>query len=212
MTARGEDGSAGGLYIAAKGGHNAESHNHNDVGNVLVSKDGRPVIVDAGVETYRAETFNEHRYEIWTMQSKYHNVPMVNGVMQAPGKQYAAKDVAYVADDAMAQLTLDMADAYPKEAKLASWRRAITLHRGQRVEIVDRYEATEPLRSLTLTLLTPYEAAMAEPGDLRLSEAPLTDGRMSGAANLAMTPKRLRSAQRRSYWRTPVFSPSGAPR
>jgi hypothetical protein len=40
MTARVREGSAEGLYLAAQGGHNAESHNHNDVGNFIVYANG----------------------------------------------------------------------------------------------------------------------------------------------------------------------------
>jgi hypothetical protein len=38
--ARLRQGSVNGLYFAALGGHNAESHNHNDVGNFVVYLDG----------------------------------------------------------------------------------------------------------------------------------------------------------------------------
>ena len=61
--------------MAAKAGNNADSHNHNDVGSFTVYKDGRPLIIDLGVETYRAKTFSDKRYEIWTMQSQFHNLP-----------------------------------------------------------------------------------------------------------------------------------------
>ena len=47
-----------GLYLAAKGGHNAESHNHNDVGNFIVYSDGRPLLIDVGVGTYTSKTFS----------------------------------------------------------------------------------------------------------------------------------------------------------
>ena len=77
MAARSKDGSAEGLYLAAQGGHNAESHNHNDVGNFIVYADGQPAIIDVGVETYTAKTFSSQRYEIWTMQSAYHNLPSI---------------------------------------------------------------------------------------------------------------------------------------
>ena len=41
---RGErTGTADGFYFAAQGGHNAESHNHNDVGNFVVYANGKPV-------------------------------------------------------------------------------------------------------------------------------------------------------------------------
>ena len=110
MVARDSAGNADGFTLAAKGGHNAESHNHNDIGNFVVYRDGKPLLVDAGVETYTAKTFGPNRYDIWTMQSAYHSLlPTVDGVMQSPGREYAAADVSYRADDAVAELSLEMA-------------------------------------------------------------------------------------------------------
>jgi len=85
MTARERSGSDLGLYLAAKGGHNSESHNHNDIGNFIVFANGQPMLIDAGVGTYTAATFGANRYSIWTMQSAYHNLPTVNGIMQQAG-------------------------------------------------------------------------------------------------------------------------------
>jgi len=56
MAARIKEGSPQGLYLAAQGGHNGESHNHNDVGNFMTYADGKPAIIDVGVETYTAKT------------------------------------------------------------------------------------------------------------------------------------------------------------
>ncbi|NLC47252.1 MAG: heparinase, partial [Firmicutes bacterium] len=64
MAAREQPGSSKGLYLAAKGGHNEESHNHNDVGQFLVYLDGNPVLIDPGVGEYTAQTFSHRRYEI----------------------------------------------------------------------------------------------------------------------------------------------------
>lgn len=63
------------FVLAAKAGNNADSHNHNDVGSFTVYKDGQPLIIDLGVETYTGKTFSDKRYEIWTMQSQFHNLP-----------------------------------------------------------------------------------------------------------------------------------------
>ncbi len=87
-------GSAAGLALAVKGGHNGEHHNHNDVGSFVVASDGVPVIVDAGRPTYTAQTFGPDRYAIWTMQSGWHNVPVIGGREQLPGREHAARDVA----------------------------------------------------------------------------------------------------------------------
>jgi hypothetical protein len=66
-------------FIASHGGNNAESHNHNDVGDFIIYADGAPVIIDAGKGTYMAITFSKNRYTLWYNTSPYHNVPLVNG-------------------------------------------------------------------------------------------------------------------------------------
>ncbi len=81
---------SGEWYCAAKGGHNSESHNHNDVGSFMLYYGAVPVLMDPGCGVYTANTFNEHRYEIWTMQSDWHNLPKINGVSQHEGFDFRA--------------------------------------------------------------------------------------------------------------------------
>ena len=54
------------MFVAAKGGFNNESHNHNDVGTFSLYVNTIPVIIDAGVGTYTKQTFGKDRYTIWT--------------------------------------------------------------------------------------------------------------------------------------------------
>ena len=82
-----------GWFLATKGGFNNESHNHNDVGTFSLYVNTIPVLIDAGVGTYTRQTFSSERYTIWTMQSNYHNLPMINGVPQSFGQNYKATDV-----------------------------------------------------------------------------------------------------------------------
>jgi Heparinase II/III-like protein len=162
MTARSVEGSTKGLYLAAKGGHNAESHNHNDVGNFIVYADGEPVLIDVGVETYTAKTFSSRRYEIWTMQSAFHNLPTVNGTMQKDGRAFQARDVRYRADAGRAVLDLDIAAAYPPEAGIVTWKRRLTLERGKRVVVADAYSLKEGGAPIDLSFMSrrrPEEAA-----------------------------------------------------
>ncbi|MBM4029032.1 MAG: hypothetical protein FJ280_27090, partial [Planctomycetes bacterium] len=171
MTARCAEGTTKGFFLAAKGGHNAESHNHNDVGNFIVYRDGRPILIDAGVETYSRKTFSGQRYEIWTMQSAYHSLPTIDGVMQSPGRQFAARAVRYEADDNHAQLQLDLAAAYPKQANLQSWLRTIRLHRGRDIVVTESYSLAKPAKEITLSLLTPCRVRVAKEGQLLLETA-----------------------------------------
>ena len=184
FAARDNEGSTDGLYVAAKGGHNQESHNHNDVGNFIVYTDGNPVIIDAGVETYTAKTFGPQRYEIWTMQSAYHNLPTVNGIQQAPGREYAAKEVSCTSGDASVRFELDISGAYPSDAAINTWRRSIALNRGKNVVVTDTYELASLTGGLSLGLLTPCDVSQPDRGIVVLDEAPLVDGRTSGSARV----------------------------
>ncbi|MFJ3421862.1 heparinase II/III family protein [Streptomyces sp. NPDC086082] len=155
LVSRTQEGSGNGLLVAAKGGHNDESHNHNDVGTFIVAVDNRPLIIDAGVGTYRRETFNEDRYSIWSMTSEYHNVPVVNGFGQLPGRSFRATSVRARHDANTDELTCDMASAYPPQADLESWFRTVRLVRGpdERVEVSDSWRSLAAAPSLDLHLL-----------------------------------------------------------
>lgn len=169
MGARSFEGSPRGLYLAAKGGHNDESHNHNDVGNFIVYADGYPAIIDVGVETYTAKTFSSRRYEIWTMQSAYHNLPTINGVMQKNGREYRATDVSYQATKDMAAFSLDISKAYPEQARVKSWKRTITLKRGNQVIINDRYRLDEAIKALQMNLMSWRKPELESEGKIRLT-------------------------------------------
>ncbi len=180
MVARDQAGSSGGWFVAAKGGHNDESHNHNDIGAFVVYLDGAPLLVDAGVETYTAKTFSEQRYEIWTMQSDYHNLlPTVDDVQQLPGPRYAARDATMENNGPHASFSLEIAGAYSSEAKLASWRRTVRLERGKGVQISDAYTLTAAVGNLRMSLLTPCAVDLTTPGQVRLSPRGFGEGRMS---------------------------------
>lgn len=136
-----QDGS--GLTLVAKGGHNDESHNHNDIGSFIVALHGVPVVVDAGRPTYTLQTFSDRRYDIWTMQSAWHNVPAPGGAEQAPGRQYAARDVNWDVGEVATRFEAELADAYP-DALLESWRRTVSLDRSDGVvELLDTWRFTQ---------------------------------------------------------------------
>lgn len=165
LTARERPGHHTGLYLAAKGGHNAESHNHNDVGTFIVAHDGRPLLIDVGVESYTRKTFGPERYSIWTMRTSFHNLPTVNGVEQHAGRQFAATDFATDTTDGRAQLSLDLVDAYPDEAGIVSWRRLMRLDREPaRVIVADHWSLRPEVNAIDLTLMTGDEPDVSMSG------------------------------------------------
>ena len=115
-----------GLYVALKGGHNKESHNHNDVGSVIVYADGKPVFIDPGTCTYTNRTFTNERYNFWPMCSDFHNCATFNGVTQQPGQQACSGEMVFDAEKNI--MSLDLVNAYPTEANLSAYTRTVELN------------------------------------------------------------------------------------
>ncbi len=141
--ARDEAGTSDGFFFAAKGGHNAESHNHNDLGTCVLYVNGEPCLVDIGRETYTMKTFSSRRYEIWTMQSQYHQLPKINGVDQMQGREFQAENTTFSADENKAVFSTDIAGAYPEEAAVEKWVRSYRLDRGEKFTVSDNYKLSE---------------------------------------------------------------------
>lgn len=150
---------SGSLFAAMKGGHNDESHNHNDVGEVVVYADGEPLFIDPGVGEYTSKTFSNDRYSIWTMQSGYHNLPQINGCDQRNGKDYKAT----VVSSSKSNLTLELAAAYPEEAAVGSWQRTVSLHKKE-VRITDSYRLKAYKKPTCLMLMTTVRPDVSRPG------------------------------------------------
>ncbi|MBO3083430.1 heparinase II/III domain-containing protein [Cellulomonas fengjieae] len=155
-------GSTRGLAVALKGGHNAESHNHNDLGSVVVAVDGVPVVVDPGRPTYTAQTFGPDRYALWTMQSSWHSVPEVRGTPQRDGAQHRATD-AHVSEDGT-RARLDLTAAYPTE-ELSRWTRTVTLDRvASTVRVEDDWDVTPEGSGTVVHWVLAGEVDASEPG------------------------------------------------
>ncbi len=80
--------------FAAKGGNNAEQHNHNDCGSYILNIDGAPVVVEIGAPEYTKDFFRENRYQYLAARTLGHSLPIVNGREQAAGPQYASKVIS----------------------------------------------------------------------------------------------------------------------
>lgn len=162
------------LYLAVKAGDNADSHNHNDTGSFTVYKNGQPLLIDVGVESYTKKTFSPQRYEIWTMQSAYHNLPTVNGVMQKDGEQYCASEVKYSFSDARCEIEMNLANAYPPVSGLRYYRRSAVLQKGKEIVIRDSFafkgESGLDSSSVVLSLMT-YEKPVLLPQAPQLAES-----------------------------------------
>ena len=128
-------------FVAAKGGNNAESHNHNDIGNFIVYHNNQPVVIDLGRDTYTSKSFSNQRFELMNCRSAYHNVPIINGLEQKDGKKYRADKVSHVFSEGISSLTLNLEKAYTEAAHVDKWQRTIVLDREYNwVEVTEQYK------------------------------------------------------------------------
>jgi hypothetical protein len=185
--------------LAVKAGNNGESHNHNDVGSFTLYKNGRPFIIDVGVETYTAKTFSPQRYDIWTMQSAFHNLPTFGGVMQAAGAEFAARDFVTEFSEEQAEVSFDIAGAYPAVARVEHYRRRVRLLRGSHVEVVDDYQGGQ---EAVLSLMAAEKPAVT-PGGLIF--AGLGEIACEGAGEPAIEAITIDDARLRQSWPPVIY-------
>ncbi|MBE5947426.1 MAG: heparinase [Lachnospiraceae bacterium] len=155
------------LFLAVKAGNNADNHNHNDTGSFTVYKNGKPFLIDVGVGTYTAKTFSPQRYELWPMQSAYHNLPTINGVMQKDGRDFCASDVEYKFADSSAHISMDIAKAYPKEAGISFYKRSVDFKKGEAITITDNFKFEASSGKVVLSLMT-YEKPVVSDGNIKV--------------------------------------------
>ena len=200
------------LFLAVKAGDNADSHNHNDVGSFTVYKDGLPVFIDIGVESYTKKTFSPQRYEIWTMQSAWHNLPSFDGVMQKDGEHYHAADVSYSLEDS--SISMDIAPAYPSGSPVASYRRRARLYKEEKIHITDTFSFRDDMPHQVVLSLITYEkpqiiSELSERQEISIPSAAdgkdparlfLSGGRVAAIEEIPITDARLAIA-----WKHPIY-------
>ena len=198
LVARESDDTGKGFFLAFRGGNNGESHNHNDLGSVIVFKNGEPVLVDIGVETYCKKTFSPQRYEIWTMQSSYHNLPDFGGVMQHDGRAYRSENEIYDPKTGGAKITLT--HAYPAEAGLEEYTRAAVIDEGM-IIITDKVSLKNPT-DVTFHFITPRHPEKLSPTRLELAAGcvlSFKEGAEVEIERCSMTDNNLRRAWGQDY-------------
>ena len=195
----------GSYALGAKAGSNADSHNHNDVGSVTLYKNGAPLLIDVGVETYSKKTFSPQRYEIWTMQSSWHNLPEFDPegtqYQQHPGAEFTARDVTV--SNALDSITMNIAPAYGAVPGLSFYRRRVQLGEN---ELTVQDETDYP-HTVALTLMSVEKPAV---DGNTVQFGTLAAAHIKGAARIAteavpITDPRLRQAWPDTLYRTRIY-------
>ena len=174
----------GEFCAAIKGGHNAESHNHNDVGNCIILHNGKPIFIDIGAPTYTKDLFSSKRYEVFPTASEYHNLPIVNGHTQKVGADYRAN--RFVADENGA--SVEYTSAYSNETVHSCVREinvtenSVSLHESIKAngEIRLQYYMAKQPQMLENNTLALEGVNITLPSDVNCSieAVPLTDAKI----------------------------------
>jgi len=149
VVSRDRESSTQGLFLAAKGGHNQESHNHNDVGSFIVFKNGIPALIDIGAATYIKNYSGS-----WVKQSEYHNLlPVINGDGQHKGRKYSASNVRYSKKSKEVVFSQDISKTYSENTGIKKWERTFTHRKGKSIVISDNYELDKQPDSVWLPMI-----------------------------------------------------------
>jgi hypothetical protein len=153
------------VCFAAKGGHNGEPHNHNDLGSFILHVGGETLLADLGRGEYTRQYFCEaERYQFLCTSSRGHSVPIIGAGYQKAGAKFAAARVTVATDPEADRMQLELAGAYgiPDLQTLRrefSWtkrdysRLRLTDHFGFRpypLPVTERFIAVYPPETLAL--------------------------------------------------------------
>ncbi|KAB8143067.1 hypothetical protein F8S13_12590 [Chloroflexia bacterium SDU3-3] len=154
------------LAFSAKGGHNGEPHNHNDLGHFILHVGGESLLADLGPGIYTRQYFGGQRYEDIHASSYGHSVPLINGQPQQVGRRYDARVLHYERQPAGVRFVLDLTHAYASD-ELDSLIRSFDWqidHEAQAATMVlrDSFRLSAPPTSLEECLISLRKPTLAE--------------------------------------------------
>lgn len=136
--------------FAAKGGHNAEEHNHNDIGSFIITHKEQCIFADLGAPEYNADTFGIDAYDHNLNKSSLgHSVPVINGTIQKFGREYCGnlnveKNI----------VSIEFANAYPE--KIKSLNRKFELLEDK-IILCDKFDGAKNVTERFVTEIEPVE-------------------------------------------------------
>lgn len=161
---------AGAFCFAAKGGHNGEPHNHNDLGHFILIADGDTFAADLGSGEYTADYFGAGRYRYDCNGSQGHSVPIINGRHQAEGERHAAVVLEAATGGTRDELRLDLTGAY-EEPGLKRFTRSFVWDKMElpALELTDEFRFVLQPEALAERVVTPLRPVMNGNGEVLLA-------------------------------------------
>lgn len=189
------------ICASLKGGHNAECHNHNDLGHFTLFAENQPLIIDTGTAHYSRTHFSDQRYTLWTHNADGHNGLIFSSGAQQEGRNYhtPAPQIDHIGNRTV--VNLDLNRAYRAETGLINYTRTLDLPTtGMPLTIIDSFSCRQAV-SAEIHLLTPQPVDAATDGTLVFSLAggsrfrlALSGWVFSHSKTIAITDDRLRQS------------------
>ena len=163
---------AGAFSFAAKAGHNAEPHNHNDIGQFMLLADGETFVADLGSGEYTKEYFGAGRYTYDCNGSQGHAVPIVDGALQEAGEESAARVLEAAVGGEEVRFRFEMAAAY-RLPHLQSLVRSFAWRKRELpvLELTDEFRFAEAPGSVIERIIALRPPEPMEGGVVRLAGA-----------------------------------------
>ena len=189
-----------GITFAIKGGHNGESHNHNDAGSIILYKGKKPCLIDIGVETYTKTTFSKDRYTLLPMRSSYHNVVNFPPLEQHDGEEYRAETLMMSEKG----VSFDLTGAYESGKGLRKYARSVLFDKGI-ISIAEIFDSDNPA---VLSLLSTEKPVIRSRSVRWESFKASFSGKITGSVEtIEITDARLRIAWPKRIYRALITLP-----
>lgn len=150
--------------FAAKGGHNYEPHNHNDLGSFMIAVGDDIPLADLGAPEYIKYDHYDDRKVNLNFSSKGHSVPIINGEYQALGENFKA--IVTKKDNNL--FSLDLQGAY-KKGLVTRYNRTFTVNEDG-VTIKDIFYYSKQTENITERFVTRTKPKISD-GEVDLGSA-----------------------------------------
>lgn len=138
--------------IAIKAGHNAENHNHSDVGTYIIVFDKDLISGDIGAPSYTAGAFSPNNK---ARSSWGHPVPRVNGSLQSNGYDFSGKITETEFSRDQDKVVMDIRPAYEVEGLQHLERTLVNNKKGKgAITITDSFKALKPMTFGTAVMVS----------------------------------------------------------
>ena len=158
-----------GMVCTLKGGHNAQSHNHMDLGHFSLWYDNAPVIIDVGRGVYDRTCFSAQRYTLWNLNNSGHNAARFDGAPQGLGEEFTGRLVNHGN-----RLECDLSAAFAPEAGIKKYHRLVDAQWEKSKIILSENAAFEGEKRIDISFYTPVEPGEIKNNSLTLKGIELT--------------------------------------